>query len=107
MTQASGVTAGLVGPAATVVVTRHPALVAYLREQGVIGADARIVSHAEPEDVRGQHVIGILPLHLAALAESVTEVELNVPPEVRGRELTLADVRQYARTIRRYRVREL
>jgi putative CRISPR-associated protein (TIGR02620 family) len=76
----------------TVVVTRHEGLVAYLRREGLIPPDARVIAHASPEDVRGQHVIGVLPLHLAALAASVTEVPLALRPEDRGRDLDADEV---------------
>ena len=79
-----------------VVVTRHPALVEYLREEGVIDETTEIIEHASPDDVRGRHVIGVLPHHLSAEAASVTEVPLNLPPELRGQELTVEQVRQYA-----------
>lgn len=79
-----------------VVVTRHPALVEYLVEQGLIPAGAQVITHATPADVRGRDVIGVLPLSLAALAQTVTEVPLNLPAELRGQELSLAQVRQYA-----------
>lgn len=80
----------------TIIVTRHPALVQYLREQGWATADTPVVTHAEPADVAGKHVIGVLPLHLAALAAQVTEVPMAIPAALRGHELTLAQVRQYA-----------
>lgn len=80
----------------TIVVTRHPALVQFLLEQGLIHAGVPVISHASPEQVRGRHVIGVLPLSLASLAESVTEVPLSLPPELRGVELTLEQVREYA-----------
>ena len=82
-----------------VVVTRHPALVEYLREEGVIDETTEIIEHASPDDVRGRHVIGVLPHHLSAEAASVTEVPLNLPPELRGQELTVEQVRQYAVTV--------
>lgn len=80
----------------TVVVTRHPALVELLRERGLINADARVIAHATPADVTGKHVIGVLPLRLAALARSVTEVPLNIPAELRGVELSLETLRGLA-----------
>ena len=80
----------------TIVVTRHPALVSYLQEQGLVPAGVPVISHATPEQVRGRYVIGVLPLSLASLAESVTEVPLSLPPELRGVELSLEQVRQYA-----------
>lgn len=79
-----------------VIVTRHKALVEYLREKNLAPADARVVEHATLEDVMGQHVIGVLPLRLAACARKVTEVPLNVPAELRGQELTLEQVREFA-----------
>lgn len=84
-----------------IIVTRHSALVTYLHEIGA-PIDAPVIAHATVADVRGRHVIGVLPLHLAAEAESVTEVPLNLPPEARGRELTLEEVRQYAAAPQRY-----
>ncbi len=87
-----------------VVVTRHPALVAYLREIGLISPDAEVVTHATPELVRRNHVIGVLPLRLAALTASITEVPLNLPPELRGQELSLEQVRQYAGEPQTYEV---
>lgn len=82
----------------TVIVTRHPALVELLIERGLITeADrARVIEHAQPEDVIGRRVIGVLPLHLAALAERVIEIPLRLRPEHRGQELDLATLREIA-----------
>lgn len=80
----------------TIVVTRHVALVEFLRECRVIDSNTPILSHATSDDVRGKNVIGVLPMHLAALCKTVVEIPLNIPPELRGKELTLEQVRQYA-----------
>lgn len=87
-----------------VVVTRHPALVEYLTELGVVPAGTEVVAHATAEQVRGRHVFGVLPLHLAAEAASVTEVPLHVPAELRGVELTLEQVRQFSGPLVEYKV---
>ena len=89
----------------TIVVTRHASLAALLLERGVITEDARIVAHATPDDVRGARVIGVLPLALAALAESITEIPLALAPEQRGRELTLDELRACAGEATTYSVR--
>lgn len=86
------------------VVTRHKALVYYLIERGLVRADVRVIAHATPDDVRGRHVIGVLPLALAVEAEKVTEIPLQVPAELRGVELDLEQVRQYAGPPRTYKV---
>lgn len=90
-----------------IVVTRHPALVDHLVKTGVVPEDVRVIPHASPEDVRGQHVVGVLPLHLAALADKVTVVPLHVPPEMRGQELTVEQVGEFAGPPQTYVTREI
>lgn len=78
------------------VVTRHPGLVEHLRNIGLIGADAEVITHAEAKDVEFRHVIGVLPHNLSCLTMSFTEVPLNLPADMRGKELTAEDVARYA-----------
>lgn len=79
----------------TIVVTRHSALVEFLRELGVATGAEQVYAHATEEVVRGKRVIGVLPLHLAAAAASIVVVGLNIPAEDRGRELSIDDLRRY------------
>ena len=79
------------------VVTRHQSLVDYLREQNVIDDSATVIAHATPENVTDKNVIGVLPHSLSCLTASFTEVPLDLPPELRGKELTLEQMRQYAK----------
>lgn len=90
----------------TIVVTRHQALIKYLQEKGLISEDATILSHVTAEDVRGKRVIGVLPLNLAAEAREVIVIPLHTPPELRGVELSLEQVRQYAGEPEIYRVQK-
>jgi hypothetical protein len=78
------------------VVTRHPGLVEFLMERGLCTPEVTVIPHASPEDVRGKHVCGVLPHSLSCLCESFTEVPLALPLELRGVELSLEQVRQYA-----------
>ena len=78
-----------------VVVTRHEGLATYLVPEGIISQGTRVISHAREEDVRGKRVVGVLPLRLAALATSVTEIALDIPKEKRGEELSAQEVRQF------------
>lgn len=81
----------------TIIVTRHPGLVEYLRmHYPALVEGAEVIQHAAPETVRGAHVVGVLPLHLAAEAAYITEVPLALSPEMRGRELTAAEVERVA-----------
>jgi putative CRISPR-associated protein (TIGR02620 family) len=90
-----------------IIVTRHKVLLDYLVEIGLAEGDEEVVSHAAAQDVEGKDVIGILPLYLAAKAKSVTAVPVIVPEELRGRELTLEQVRQFAGRPTTYLVMEV
>ncbi|MDP8173655.1 CRISPR-associated protein Csx16 [Pasteurella skyensis] len=79
------------------VITRHNSLIEYMKEVNLIDDSAVIISHATPEDVKGKDVIGILPHSLSCLTKTYTEVPLILPPEKRGVELTIEDVRKFAK----------
>ena len=89
------------------VITRHPGLVEYLEKNELIDETSVVYSHAIPELVAGKHVIGVLPLSLAALCESFTEIPLILPPEKRGKELSVDDVAEYAGEPATYKVIKL
>ena len=91
-----------------VIVSRHKATVRYLIEAGIAPADAHVIEHATPDDVRGKHVVGNVPLDLAALADRITTVPLPRPRrDAAGRmeELNLAAIRAGAGEPKTYIVR--
>ena len=79
-----------------IVVTRHGGLVDYLKDIGRVPHDVEVVPHATAENVLGRRVIGVLPNRLAASAFCITEVSLDIPPDLRGKELSKEQVGQYA-----------
>jgi CRISPR-associated protein Csx16 len=85
------------------IVTRHPGLVEVLRAD--FGITGKVISHATPEAIRGKRVVGVLPLDLAAEAASVTVVVLDLPAEMRGKELTADEVRKYMKGLQPFVVR--
>ena len=78
------------------IVTRHPGLVEYLIEAGVVSSNVEVITHASPQAITGRHVCGVLPHSLSCLTASFTEVPLRLTPELRGKELTVEDVRAIA-----------
>ena len=90
-----------------VVVTRHQALIEYLIELGLITPETPVISHASPDQIKGKDVIGVLPLSLASLAKSITEIPLTLTPEDRGRELSIERLRKIAGNPRTYSVKEV
>lgn len=96
----------------TLIVTRHAPLVALLRERHpeIIGDDPEVIAHvSDPEQIRGREVVGVLPLHLAAVARSVTEVPLALTPADRASmaagDLPIERLREIAGAPVRYVVR--
>lgn len=91
-----------------VVVTRHNALVDYMRETGLIDETTPVYHHVRASMIAGKHVFGALPLHLMAVAAKVTVIPLrNLPYHLRGQELTIEEVRMYAGPPVTYEVREV
>lgn len=84
-----------------VIVTRHAGAVEWLRRHGVEG---EVVAQADAATVAGRVVVGALPLHLAALAAEVVAIDMNLPPNLRGVDLTPEQMDECGATLRRYRV---
>ena len=60
------------------VVTRHRPLVDLLRERGIITAATPVLEHASISDVRGRHVLGVLPHHLSSQCASISEIPMSL-----------------------------
>ena len=90
----------------TIIVTRHGGLIDWLAQRGITGD---VVSHVNtPSQVEGKRVYGVLPLHLAALAAEVIVVDMpRLDPELRGTDLTPAQMDAAGATLARYRVERL
>lgn len=86
------------------IVTRHTGLVEYLIQEGLVQEGVEVISHASPEAISGKHVCGVLPHSLSCLCASFTEVPLFLPAELRGKELTVEQVREFAQPISIYQV---
>jgi putative CRISPR-associated protein (TIGR02620 family) len=86
----------------TIIVTRHPGLVEVLKKDHFI--EGEVIPHATPEQIKGNIVVGVLPLHLAALASVVGVIDLNIPAELRGTELSAQQIREFSMGLTWYRV---
>ena len=88
-----------------VLVTRHEALVEYFKELGI--KFDKVISHATDGDVRGNDVYGVLPLRLASFTNTVTSIDMNIPAEMRGKELSLTDIETYFTGMSTYKVEKI
>lgn len=85
------------------IVSRHPGLVAWLARKGITG---EVIPHVtDSNQIRGRHVFGALPLHLAAKAASVTSVDIpGLPAEKRGQDLSPEEMDLFGATMASYTV---
>ena len=90
-----------------VVVTRHNGLVEFLKKNGFINDKTVVIDHATPEAIEGKTVLGVLPHSLSCLCKIFAEIPLNLPAEMRGKELSLHDVEKYAGEIAYYVVAKM
>ena len=91
----------------TYFVTRHPGAVQWAADAGIQVADGGVVNSLDPERVMpGDRVVGTLPINLAARVVArgaeYLHLALDLPPEVRGKELSLDEMRQYGARLERY-----
>ena len=89
------------------VVTRHRNLVVYMKELGLIDDNIRVLSHAQESDVVNKHVLGVVPFWLASHAKKITEIQIRIPREKLGTELSIEDVRYYSLDPKTYSVEEV
>jgi len=83
-----------------VIVTRHNGLVQWLAGHGITGS---VIAQAAPSDVKGKDVVGVLPLHLASMAKSITVVDMpGLRPDQRGTNLTPDEMDQAGATMSKY-----
>lgn len=88
-----------------VLVTRHEALVEYFSNMGI--TFDKVITHATAEDVTGNDVYGVLPLRLASFTNTVTSIDMNLPAEMRGKELSLTDIETYFTGMSTYKVEKI
>lgn len=75
-----------------IVVTQHTTLVALLIERGLITTDTPVIEHATAADVRGKHVLGVLPHHLSSQAASIAEIPLRFADAAERRSFAGGDI---------------
>ena len=86
-----------------VLVTRHKALSELMKELGYIFGQE--ITHVEDTTIiQGKTVAGVLPMWLACQCHEFTEITLEIPAEMRGVELTVAQMHEFFKGIATYQV---
>lgn len=94
----------------TYFVTRHPGARAWAAEEDL--AVERVLAHLDPSIIEpGDRVIGSLPVNLAAevcaRGGRYLHLSLDLPPALRGRELSAEQMRACGARVEAYRVQRL
>ena len=85
-----------------IIVARHKAAQEWLKKMGI---EAKIIEHATIDDVTGCVAYGVLPLYLAAVTACVFSIDMDIPSEYRGKELTIEDMKNFEAKLSYYKVR--
>lgn len=91
-------------------VTRHAGAVEWARENGL--GEAQAVEHLDPQViVPGDVVIGTLPVHIiadiTAKGARYFHLVMDLPPEMRGRDLSAGDMRRCQARLEEYRAERI
>lgn len=93
----------------TYFVTRHKGAVEWARARGI---EAESIAHLDPETIKpGDKVLGTLPVSVAAevcrRGAHYFHLTLDMPPDARGRELTLNDMDAFGAKLEEFEVRRI
>lgn len=89
-----------------IVVTRHRGMVDYLVHMGYVPSDCQVISHVTDTSIlEGKTVWGVLPHSLSSLCSAFCEVPLDLPPEYRGKELSMEEMVRFAKPAKCYQVK--
>jgi len=88
----------------TYFVSRHPGAVEWAARRGI---NAEPVKHLDPEQINGgDTVIGTLPVHLVAQINArggrYLHLELSIPEDMRGEELSADQMEEYGATLQEF-----
>lgn len=87
------------------IVTRHTNLIKVLQEHFPFLTDATICTHiTDPSILKNKHVFGILPLHFASLCDTITTIDMDVPSDYRGKELSYDEIKEFYKGTNTYKV---
>lgn len=86
------------------IITRHAGLVEWLKRKGIVGD---VIAQATKEDVLNNDVVGVLPLNLACYANQITTVDMNLPLDKRGVDISPEEMDLYGAKLSTYSVTKI
>ena len=92
-----------------VVVSRHDAFVEFLKSFGILHGNEKVISHvSSPDEIAGKIVISSgMPLWLSAMAKCMVVVSMDIPFQMRGKELSVDDMKRFFKRIDVFEVKHV
>ena len=88
-----------------IVITRHEGTIRLLKETGIINENDTILDHVDDvEQIKGEVVLGTLPIDLASHCEKILFIKWDMPLEARGRQWTYEETKRFFNGISEYKV---
>jgi two-component sensor histidine kinase len=90
-----------------IIITKHNAVKHYIISKQMATKETPCFSVAEIKDIEGKHVIGFIPLYLAAKAGMYTEIKINLKREDIKRELTLNEIEHRVKNVNTFKIEKI
>jgi len=88
----------------TKIVTRHAGAMEWIAKHHLEFGDAEVIAHADVGDLKGRRIIGMLPIHMAAMCKEYWHLEMTVPADRRGTEISCEDMENFGCKISQFLV---
>nr|BDI55091.1 MAG: CRISPR-Cas system-associated protein Csx16 [uncultured archaeon] len=87
-----------------IIVSRHAGAINWLKKHYPKFSNLKHLTHISEEEIKDRIIIGTLPVNLAVLAKEYWHLSMNVPLEMRGKELTVEDMENFNCKIENYKI---
>lgn len=90
-----------------IIVSRHKGAVYWIKKHYPKFSKFDHLNHVNEDDIKGNIVIGTLPINLAVLAKEYWHLSMKIPVEMRGKEFTIEDMENFNCKIEKYTIKKM
>lgn len=89
------------------IVSRHPGAIAWVKKHYPAFKEFILLSRISEDQIKGNTIIGTLPINLAVLADEYWHLSMSVPYYMKGKELTVQDMEEYGCNLVKYKIERI
>ena len=79
----------------TIIISRHKGAINWLKKYHSEFNNVEYFTHVNKKDIKGNIVIGTLPINLAIFSKEYWHLSMDIPIEMRGKELSIKDMEEF------------